>query len=154
IEDFRKPMTEKGIFPQRIRVLTSDHQFGIRVLLNDPTGKAQTFAAVPDIHGWPDVAVRVEESLLNNFSHGMFAGKTFTGEELDEECTRLLGPLIGPVKTIEAGDKPFSITFPKQKPIEFHFYDQKFKITLRGEEYTSGDRDFDGMDTTAVYKLR
>jgi hypothetical protein len=153
-KDFRQPMTEKNVFPQRIRVMTSDHQIGIRALLNDPTGKAMTFSPVPDVYGWPDVAMRVEESLLNNFSHSMFAGKTFTGEELDDEMNRLAGPLIGPIKTVEAGDKAFTITFAKEKPIEFHFKDQKFTVSLRGDEYTSGGRDFDGMYTTAIYKLR
>jgi hypothetical protein len=153
-KDFRQPMMEKKVFPQRIRVMTSDHQLGIRALLYDPTDKPMNFAPVPEVYGWPDVAVRVEESLLNNFSHSMFAGKSFTGEELDDEFNRLVGPLIGQVKTVESGDKPFTITFAKEKPVEFHFKDQKFSITLRGDEYTSGGRDFDGMYTTAVYKLR
>lgn len=154
VKDFKEPMTERGVFPQRLRFMTSEHQLGVRALLNDPTGKAAAFQPVPDVHGWPDVAVRIEESILNNFTHAMFAGKTFTGEELDDEFNRLIGPLIGDVKTGEAGDKPFTITFPKEKPFEFRFFEQKFKITIRGEEYTSGGRDFDAMDTTAIYKLR
>jgi len=154
VKDFRAPMVERGVFPQRLRILTSEHQLGLRALLNDPTGKPAAFSAVPDVLGWPDLAVRVEESMPNNFAHVIFAGKTFTGEELDDEFNRLIGPFIGAVKTIESGDKPFTITFAKERPIEVRFYDQKFKITIRGEEYTSGTNDFDAMDTTAIYKLR
>jgi hypothetical protein len=154
LKDFRQPMIEKKVFPQKIRMMTSEHQMGIRALLLDPTGKAMNILPVPDVYGWPDVAVRVEESILNNFSHSMFAGKTFTGEELDDEFNRLIGPLIGPVKTSDTGEKSFTITFAKEKPIEFHFKDQKFSVTLRGDEYTTDGREFDGMYTTANYKLR
>jgi hypothetical protein len=152
-KEYRKRMTANGTFPQRIRLMTSETQLGIRALLNDPNGKPMKFAPVPDIYGWPDVAIRVEESLLNNFSQAEFASKTFTGPELDSEFNRLAGPVIGNVKTADVGDKDFSITFPKDKPIEFHFYEQKFKITLRGEEFTSGGKEYLAMDTTAVYKL-
>jgi hypothetical protein len=151
--EIRGPMERRGIFPQRVRVLTSEHQLGIRLLLNDPTGKAMNFSAVPDIQGWPDVAVRLEESMLNNATHTLFAGKTFTGEELDKEFNSLLKPLMGEIKTREKDDEQFSITFPKEKPWEFHFDKQTFKVTLRGKEFTASGRDYDGMDTTAIYKV-
>src|SRR5262249_19197308 len=75
-EKVRDPMVRRGIFPQRVRLMTSDHQIGLRSLLLDPTGKPQHFAPVPDIQGWPDLAVRVEESMLNNGAQTVFAGKT------------------------------------------------------------------------------
>jgi hypothetical protein len=153
MDEVRRPMEKRGIFPQRIRIMTSEHQFGLRLLLNDPTGKAMTFSSVPDIHGWPDVAVRLHESMLNNATHTLFAGKHFSGEELDQEFNSLLKPLAGELKTGDKDDAPFSITFPKEKPWEFHFDKQMFRVTLRGQDFTSGDREFDGMDTTAVYKL-
>src|SRR5262249_18895740 len=84
-EKVRGPMIKRGIFPQRIQVLCSETELGVRALLNDPTGKTRTFAAVPPIQGSPALAVRVEESILNNASHSLFAGKKFTGEELDKE---------------------------------------------------------------------
>jgi hypothetical protein len=152
-KDYRKPMQAKGVFPQRIRLMTSETQLGIRALLNDPTGKPMNFAPVPEIYGWPDVAVRVEETLLNNYSQGEFGNKTFSGPALDEEFSRLIGPVIGKVKTADVGEKDFTITFAKEKPIEFHFNEQKFKVTLRGEEFTSGGREYLAMDTTAIYKL-
>jgi hypothetical protein len=154
IVDIKEPMVERRVFPQRLRLMTSDHQIGIRALLQDPLGKPMHFAPVPDVLGWPDLAVRIEQSLLNNFCQAMFGGKEFTGEELDDEFNRLIGPLLGEIKTADVGDKDFSITFAKERPIEFRFDEQKLTITLRGEDFTSGGRDFDGMDTTAVYKLR
>src|SRR5205823_4217092 len=148
--DLRSVADKRGIFPQRIRVLSSDSQVGVRALLYDPTGKKRTFAPVPEIQGDPDVAVRVEESLLNNGAHTMFAGKKFTGEELDKEFTTILKPLLGEVKTTDQTDKPFSITFPNEKPIEVHFDKQTLTFTIRGKEFTSGDTEYDGMDTTAI----
>jgi hypothetical protein len=151
--DVRGPMLKRGIFPQTIKVLSSSEQIGIRALLNDPTGQRRVFAKVPDIAGFPDIGVRVEESLLNNASHSIFAGKKFTGEQLEKEFTTLLKPITGDVKMMDVGDKPFSITFPKEKPIEIHFEKQTVKVTIRGAEFTSGDTEYDGMDTTAIYKL-
>ena len=151
--EVRRPMEKRGIFPQRIRIMTSEHQFGLRLLLNDPTGKPMHFSPVPDIHGWPDVAIRLQESMLNNATHSLFAGRHYTGEELDKEFNSLLKPLAGEIRTSDKDEAPFSITFPKEKPWEFHFDKQMLRVTLRGQEFTSGDRDFDGMDTTAIYKL-
>ncbi len=151
--EVRRPMEKRGMFPQKIRILSSDRELGIRLLLNDPTGKPASFAPVPEVLGWPDVAVRVQESILNNASHAMFAGRKFTGEELDNEFNSLMKPIGGEINTKEEDTAPFSITFPKEKPWEFHFDKQMITVTLRGQEFTSGDRDFDGMDTTAIYKL-
>jgi hypothetical protein len=148
------PMVKRGIWPQRIKVLCSDTELGIRALLNDPTGKGRTFAPVPVIQGSPAIAVRVEESILNNATHTMFAGKKFTGEELDKEFNTLLKPLMGDVKTTDTTDKPFSITFPPEKPIEIHFDKQMVTIILRGSEFTAGDNEYSAWDTKAVYKLR
>ena len=89
-EKVHGPMAKRGIWPQRIKVLCSDTELGIRALLTDPTGKARAFAPVPPIQGSPAIAVRVEESILNNATHTMFAGKKFTGEELDKEFNTLL----------------------------------------------------------------
>jgi hypothetical protein len=152
-EKLRDPMTRRGIFPQRVRLMTSDHQLGLRSLLLEPTGKPQHFSPVPEIQGWPDLAVRVEESMLNNASHTIFAGKTFDGPALDKEFSTFLKPLMGaPVETTEKGEE-FSITFPDEKPIEIHFRDQGFQVTIRGEEFSTERGAFEGMDTTGFYKL-
>ena len=153
-EKLRDPMTRRGIFPQRIRLMSSDHQVGVRSLLLEPTGKPQRFAPVPEIQGWPDIAVRLEESMINNASHTIFAGKTYDGPALDKEFSTFLKPLMGePVETTEKGED-FSITFPEAKPIEIHFRDQGFQVTIRGEEFSTERGAFDGMDTTAFYKLQ
>jgi hypothetical protein len=153
-EELRQPLEKRGVFPQKVRILTSQHQLGIRALLFDPLGKTQNFTAVPEIHGWPDIAVRIEESLLNNFTQPAFAGKKFSGEELDKEFNLLLKPVQKEeLKTIDPDDKSFSITFPKEKPFEFRFDKGNIVMTLRGEEFMSGDRVFDGMNTTSTYRI-
>ena len=149
----REPIEKRGIFPQRFRFISSEEEIGIRALLNDPTNQGRTFATVPLIQGNTDIALRIEESLLNNATHTLFAGKTFTGEELDKEFTSLLKPLMGEIKTTDTSDKPFSITFPDEKPIEIHFDKQMATVTLRGSKFTAGDNEFDAWDINAVYKL-
>lgn len=151
--DIREPMKKRGVWPQRFRFMTSDTTLAVLALLDAPDKKPQTFSPLPEIVGSPDFSIRIEESLLNNASHALFAGKSYTGDELDREFSKLLGPLLGEVKTVDAGDKPFKITFPKEKPIETHFSNQGFKITLRGTEFASGNDEYDGMEVTGTYKL-
>ena len=152
-KDYRKPMQVKDVFPQRIRLMTTETQLGIRALLTSPAG-APVHSPVPEVVGWPDVAVRVDESLFNNYAQGEFGGKTFTGPALDQEFKRLAGPVIGEAKTSAAGEKDVEITFAKDKPFEFHFYDQKFKVIMRGQSLVSGGNDYNAWDITGEYSIR
>src|SRR5207237_2593134 len=37
--------------------------------------------------------------------------------------------------------------------VTVRFADQGFRVTISGQEFTAGDREYEGMDTTAVYRL-
>jgi len=154
IKEIREPMQQRHIWPQRFHFLTTETQLGVRLLLKDPAGKPQIFTAVPAIQGKPDLALRVEQSFPNNVAQGALAGKTFTSQDLEKEFNLLAKPLGKEVKMDDPGDKPFTITFPKEKPITVTFDKQLVTITIRGEEYTSGNTAYDGMDTTGIYKLK
>ena len=153
-KEIREPMQQRHIWPQRFHFLTTQTQLGVRALLKDPAGKPQSFTPVPEVQDNLDVALRVEETFPNNVAQGALAGKTFTSQELEKEFNLLAKPLGKEIKMDDPGDKPFTITFPKEKPITVKFDKQMVAITIRGEEYTSGNTAYDGMDTTGIYKLK
>ena len=53
--------------------------------------------------------------------------------------------------------EPFTVVFPQEntpaQPITVSFADNGVTITLRGQEYFTGDRKQPGMNVTAVYKF-
>jgi len=53
----------------------------------------------------------------------------------------------------EADQPPWSITFAKRRPVELDVEDNRVKFTVRGSNYTSGDREFDAMDIWATYRI-
>jgi len=48
---------------------------------------------------------------------------------------------------------PWSITFAQARPVSIKFADDGFQVTVRGQRYTSGDREFRAMNITADYKV-
>ena len=58
----------------------------------------------------------------------------------------------------ESNQEPFTIVFPPEQiprvpPITVSFADNGFSVTLRGQEYYTGDRKQPGMNITANYKF-
>ncbi|MFL5342044.1 MAG: hypothetical protein ACJ8F7_18005 [Gemmataceae bacterium] len=154
VKEIRDPLTKRNAWPQRFRFLTSDTQLGVRLLLNDPRGKPQSFVPPPDVPDGLDFAVRVEQSYPMNVTQGAFAGKTFTSAQLEKEFNLLAGPLGKEVKIDEAGETGFSITFPDDRPMVFKFDKQTVTVTFRGKEFNTGESSQGAWDITAVYKLR
>ena len=59
-----------------------------------------------------------------------------------------------PEKLRDDEDKePWSITFADYQPVVVHFLDDGFTVDVHGKAYTSGDRQFAGMNISATYKL-
>jgi hypothetical protein len=80
------------------------------------------------------------------------SGVTLKEEEVQKQATELLGELPERLKSENDRD-PWSITFAKVRPITIHFGDNGFQVTVRGQRYTSGDREFQSMNVTADYKI-
>jgi hypothetical protein len=95
------------------------------------------------------LALRVHESIINESSGANFAGKTFTGEDLEKEAKKI-GWAEAPMPK---DDKDFSITFAEDKPVEVTFADQGFRAVMRLAEFTSGDDEYRGMDMTVKYRF-
>jgi hypothetical protein len=106
-------------------------------------------AAPPELAPRSYLALRVHETMINEYGRADLAGKTYTGEQL-ENGAKKLGRAEGP---IPKDDKDFSITFTKDKPLEATFADHGLRVVIRLAEFTSGENDYSGMDMTVKYKF-
>jgi hypothetical protein len=137
-DNFLGGLDKNRIRPQELRFSTTADHLMVRARLE---GAAPTdWAPIPVIQGRPDIGVRLHQSLLNNAAANIFAGKTRTGAELENDVNSLLGP-IGKKVALDPEDKEqFTVTFSPGLPIETNFDAGKIKIMLRTQGFVSGDR--------------
>jgi hypothetical protein len=99
------------------------------------------------------MAVRMHESLINNLAAALLSGSTLKEMELQDKVVEWRGELPEQLKSDEDRD-PWSITFAKARPVTIKFADNGLQITVRGQRYTSGEREFRAMNVTADYKVQ
>jgi hypothetical protein len=141
----------KGVPLQRLRFGTVEHALYVRGTVLSPK-EPVTASEVPPLRSWCYAGVRVHESAVNHTMMDTVAGKTYSGDELEKEASRLLGPL-GKSQP-EADDKEWTITFTKEKPVVVKFADQGARVQIRLAEFTSGDNEYSGMDVGVAYKFQ
>jgi hypothetical protein len=108
-------------------------------------------APPPDVSVENDLGVQIHESMINNLAAALLGGRKMTEEELQEFVIDLRGELPEALKSDPDRD-PWSITFARSQPVTVKFGEEMIEITIRGQRYTSGDRDFRAMNVTAKYK--
>jgi hypothetical protein len=150
-EKFRHPLVRMREFPELFQFSSTADQVKLEGL------KANRFQigapeAPPELSGSYDMTVRVHESFLDNMASAVYGGKKMTDEQMREQVIAMRGSLPDEMKP-EEDDEPWSITFARQKPITVTFGDQEFDITIRGQQFTSGNNDFKAMNISAHYKM-
>ena len=94
-----------------------------------------------------DVQVKVHETMFSNYLDPIFAGKTFTNKELEEEAAKRFG--LEPVEVDssedaddadDAADEEFSITFSRVRPIQFEFDGNRLAVTVTGVRFAQEGR--------------
>ncbi|MGV3483250.1 MAG: hypothetical protein ACO1RT_02395 [Planctomycetaceae bacterium] len=110
-----------------------------------------------------DVAIQLHESAVDNVASRVLAGRTMTGEQLDQ----LMADAGKPPRPAsskpaeesgEAGEEdealePFVIDFARFRPLIFEARDQTLKVGLRGTRFSQGDRELRRpLEITAIYK--
>ena len=148
---FRGPLKERGWYPELLKMTTTSDQLAVigRKALND---QIAAFTAPPAANQDAILAVRLHESLVNNAGEITLAGRTITQEFVEEQFEARDDALPESLAS-DPDQPPWSITFAKRKPIELNAFDGSFKLTIRGSEYTSGDRSFPAMDIWVTYKI-
>ncbi len=152
VNKFRKPLLRRREFPELLKFRTTEDSLFVtgmkanRMQLGAPDSP-------PAVDGQYDLLVRVHETMINNMATALLAGVTLHEEEVQQKVIDLRGELPDKLKSEENQD-PWSITFASVRPVTIRFADDGFSVTIRGQRYTSGDRNFRAMNVTATYKAQ
>lgn len=148
---FRYPLLRRDEYPALLAFTTTwDGLSAVALQANRSQLGAPT--SPPPVAGDFDLTVRLHETLPNNAAEAMLGGRTFESDEVRERIVELRGSLP---PELEDGDdeEPWSITFARRNPVTLDFADGQVTLTIRGQRYTSGDRQFGAMNVGAVYRI-
>lgn len=151
-DKFRKPLVRRGGFPQRLQFHTTAENLFVRMMQRGADQLAAP-AEAPAINGTPDLAVRLHESMVGNFSEAALGGVKLTDEKLADMLKDATGEVpeelqIGPDKD------PWSITFSDQLPISVSLKPDGVTIAIQGRRFTRGDQEIrNAMRIVATYKF-
>ena len=92
-----------------------------------------------------DVQLSLHESLASNYLDPIFAGKTFSRQDLADEAEKMTGEVpefLKPMKDKKTGEPmpDFVITFARVRPIQLKYEDSQVKVSITGERFAQGDR--------------
>jgi len=148
---FRKPLMERGWYPEMLHLNTSSSRLHVtaRKALAD---QIAAFTAPPAVDPDAVLSARVHESMVNNSAEITLGGRTITQQFVEEQLKKNNVAVPAELQN-EADQPPWSITFAKRRPVELDVEDNRVKFTVRGSNYTSGDREFDAMDIWATYRI-
>jgi hypothetical protein len=148
---FRWPLVRTGAFPRLLQFSTTSDYLHVKATesadlrLGAPT-------APPDLSGTPEMAVRMHESLVNNFTSGLLSGRTLSQADTEQIALNLLGKVPDELKPDDEPE-PWSITFAPQDPISIRVDNGLVEVTVRGEHFTRGAKHYEAMYVTARYKI-
>ncbi|MFV1968978.1 MAG: hypothetical protein ACC628_26460, partial [Pirellulaceae bacterium] len=137
-DKFQGPLLRRDSFPNALRFGTSDSHLFLELMRAGPFQLAAT-GEPPELSEDHDVAIRLHESVVSNFSETLFGGETLTDEKLIEllEQAEVEVPVelqIGPEKD------PWSITFSRDKPMSASFSSDGVTVAIQGRQFTRGDQ--------------
>jgi hypothetical protein len=149
-DKFRLPLVQKDELPL-VRSHTTDSQLFAEVLQAN-IDQLGALSDPPAIDGAPALAVRVHESAAANFGNVALAGETLNQAKIEKFYKDNNQPVPEELKP-KADEPDWSMTFARVDPVTVSLDDNGFRVTLRGQRYTSGDRAFQAMDISAAYKI-
>ena len=158
----RKPLDEHRAFPRGLSfdTLASALEIhGVEALESQLAAPS----APPELTRPADVSLRIHESMINNAAETVFAGMRLNDEMVRRTALELLGRLPEQLNSDE-NKESFTIVFPPEsipqvkmtpraQPVTVSFGDGGLTVTLRGQEYFTGERRQPGMNVTAAYKF-
>lgn len=147
---FRDPLLRRDQLPI-IQASSTTDVLQFEVLQVDQDQLAAP-SAPPSLDGAPLLAVRLHESAAGNFAAALLAGETLNQEKIESLYEDFDRPVPEELKR-DPDEPAWSMTFARTDPITVDLRDGGFRVTLRGQQYTSGERTFPAMDVTAEYKI-
>jgi hypothetical protein len=163
VDEYRKPLERRGEVPEHIRFSSTKDSVNFEVA---QASGSQLGAAgpAPEAPAGHDLALRLHESAVNNYSASLLSGATGSQTKPDEDIKfdvklpkwmkdawkeRKVEPTEG-----EGGEepfKPYSLTFQQTRPLTVNFVDGKVKLTIHIDRLKSGDNTFEDWDVTGTY---
>lgn len=150
-QKFRRRLKDRGWYPDMLHIQSDDSRLYATARKSLPDQVA-AFSPPPVVDADAVLAARLHQSFFNNLAEQELAGRTVTKEALEAQLEKS-GQKIPDALTSDADQPPWSITFAKRRPVELDVEDNRVKLTVRGSNYTSGDREFDAMDIWATYRI-
>lgn len=142
----RLPLTRFDALPRAVDVTTSDDALSIRVLQDGGRRLAAPAKAPPVSKS--GAALRLHHSLIDNTTQRMLAGRRFDRERLIDLMQNQFGLQVPETDD----DTPFAITFADREPVTLELNDGTVAVTVRGKQFMSDDKLYEGMNITARYK--
>jgi hypothetical protein len=150
-DKFRKPLSERKLFPQLFRFSTTRTALHLVSLEADDSQLAAS-TAPPEPPERVDLALSLHESMINNLATSALAGITFHDKAFEAVIIELLGELPEQLKADE-DQQGWAITFSEQRqPIYVRFAENQVEVAVRGRSFYTGGESYPGMDVTAVYQ--
>lgn len=151
-EKFRNPLVARHLFPQQLRFYTTEADLYATALHGGLTGLGVD-RPPPALQGDHDLAVRLHESLLNNFAAAWLTGMIVDEETLRAQVTQTLD-LTPTWLEPDEETQPWTIALTRRgQPISVTIADGGFTVTVRGTRYVRGETAYPGMYVTAAYRI-
>jgi len=102
-----------------------------------------------------DAGLRLHESMLSNYLDAIFAGRSFTKADFEEEFKSFgfEGDLFPEPEDGDEEIEDFKITFAKVRPIQLLFSDNELGVRITGSRFEQGDNSIEASVTLEA-KLR
>ncbi|MEX0711601.1 MAG: hypothetical protein WD278_04590 [Pirellulales bacterium] len=147
----RHPLLRRGPTGDQIRFSTTEDELRVTAI-EQPGGRLAAAQAPPDVAVPASLSVRMHESFFNNLAEEIFAGQTLDQAQAERLALDVLGSIPAELRDSER-EEAWSITFASRRPISVLIHENTVSITVRGQRYTSGRRQYSGMNVTARYEL-
>ncbi len=152
-EKFRKPLLDKGLFPQTFDARSSAAGLLFVMRQYEQGGIAAT-TSPPDLAASDDIVVSAHESAINATMSAMLAGRTVNRDEFIEEIGELLGEV--PEQMVPPEDeRSWTIKFAPVDPVTVRADGELVTLVIRGLSfYSEGDEpDNVPMNITVKYRF-
>ena len=100
-----------------------------------------------------DVGARIHQDVLNRLMRQLYGGSTQVGQDVETQITEALSAL-GATEKAEPAKQPWSISFDKQRPLVFQLEKNSVRVTMRGDGFTFGGKDYPAMTASVVYDVK
>lgn len=132
----RNPLIRRGGFPVNVNSTSTQDYIRLNML---QTGRYQLASPTdpPALNKGTDVALRLHESFVRNFTEVVLGGVELTDKKLVEHMTDLGAEIPEELKTGK-GKKSWAITFSNTQPISVSFRDNQLEIAIQGRQFRDG----------------